>query len=277
MKFDVVMPTFNSERLLRKVLDTVYKEIPVCHLIVVDGYSTDKTLEIVKKYQNVKIIRSRVSLGKRRELGIKEVDTEWFVFVDSDVVLEDDWLNKVKEYVKPDVGAVEGLDLLMDPRRGAFQAGMVSLRKLLGKKQVSKRGFTGDTLIKTKLLSDFAFRHKWTHGTAWGGAFADWLIRWHIKDKGYRWVKTKDYVCRHYDFKPPERCLVAGEFLTFIGLISVKDRIKNLVTMVPKLLYAFYVTREWRMIPYQVKWNFYYLKGALRGRVKRRLAKGTKI
>jgi len=273
-KIDVVMPTYNSERFLKPVLDSVYCEIPVCHLILMDGFSTDGTLEIAKQYPNVKIIQTRQSLGKCRELGIKQVDTEWFAFVDSDIVLEEGWFRQVQRHIKPDVGAVEGLDLLMDPRRGAFQTGMVKLRELLRKSyhpKKSKRAFTGDTFIRTELLSDFKFIHKFRHGKTWGGAFADQLIRQHVEDKGFKWVKTEDYVCRHYDFKPPIRSLTSGEFLTFIGHSSLRDAFKNMLTIIPKVLYAFYVTKEWRMVSYQFKWYFYSLKGAIQGTLKRKM------
>jgi glycosyltransferase involved in cell wall biosynthesis len=48
---DVVMLTKNSERLLRQSLVSVYKNVPVDNLIIVDGYSTDRTVEIVKEFQ----------------------------------------------------------------------------------------------------------------------------------------------------------------------------------------------------------------------------------
>ena len=48
---DVVMLTKNSERLLRQSLASVYKNVPVDNLIIVDGYSTDRTVEIVKEFQ----------------------------------------------------------------------------------------------------------------------------------------------------------------------------------------------------------------------------------
>jgi len=47
MKTDVIICTKNSDGLLEECLTSIYKEIPVCHLIVVDGFSTDRTLEIV--------------------------------------------------------------------------------------------------------------------------------------------------------------------------------------------------------------------------------------
>ena len=52
MKISVVIHTYNSEKFLERVLNSVsgFDEIVIC-----DMYSTDKTLEIAKKY-NTRII-----------------------------------------------------------------------------------------------------------------------------------------------------------------------------------------------------------------------------
>ena len=55
---DVVLLTKNSERMLRECLESVYRNVPVGQLIVVDGHSDDGTVAILnmfnKKYHNVK-------------------------------------------------------------------------------------------------------------------------------------------------------------------------------------------------------------------------------
>jgi glycosyltransferase involved in cell wall biosynthesis len=95
---DVIMLTKNSEDLLDECLKSIYKNVPVKRLIVVDGFSTDNTLKIIKefneKYGNVKVIAEKGSRAKARERGIKEVETDWFMFADSDVILCEDWFEK---------------------------------------------------------------------------------------------------------------------------------------------------------------------------------------
>lgn len=266
MKIDVLMPTCNSETFLKPVLDSVYQEIPVCHLILVDGYSKDKTLEIAKQYPNVKIIQSRESLGKCREIGIKKVDTEWFAFIDSDVVLKPGWLATIKGLIAEDIGAVEGLDETMDPRRRAFQIGMSRLRKKLrsgNHPNKSKRAFTGDTLIRTETIRNIEI-------PSFLKVYEDQYIRDHIEKQGYRWVKTDDYLCLHYDFKPASRTVLAGEIAYRASYSRLRDHFLNLIKILPKVLYAFYITRTWQMIPYQIAWYIGYLKGGLKGKAKGR-------
>jgi glycosyltransferase involved in cell wall biosynthesis len=85
---DVVMLTKNSNKpWFRRVLAAIKREIPVHHFIVVDGYSTDGTVDVVRENfgNKVKVIETKASLGCARYLGMRAVDTEWFAFIDSDV------------------------------------------------------------------------------------------------------------------------------------------------------------------------------------------------
>ena len=88
-RIDVVLLTKNSERKLQECVDSIYSNIPVARLIAVDGYSKDKTLDILgefnRKYRNVKVIMDKGTRATALQKGIEAVETDWFVFVDSDV------------------------------------------------------------------------------------------------------------------------------------------------------------------------------------------------
>ena len=70
---DVVMLTKNSEYMLKRSLSSIYENVPVRNLIVVDGFSTDRTLKILdqfnNQYGNVKLLSSSGSRAKAREKG----------------------------------------------------------------------------------------------------------------------------------------------------------------------------------------------------------------
>jgi glycosyltransferase involved in cell wall biosynthesis len=56
-EIDVVILTKNSNKpWSKRVLTAIKKEIPVHHFIVVDGYSTDGTIEIVRELFDRKIV-----------------------------------------------------------------------------------------------------------------------------------------------------------------------------------------------------------------------------
>ena len=107
---DVALLTMNSARMLRECINSIYKNIKVNNLIVVDGYSTDATADIVKefqqKYGNVIFVQEKGTRGSARQSAVQLVKSDWFVFVDSDVILSKNWFAEAIKLVKDDVGAV---------------------------------------------------------------------------------------------------------------------------------------------------------------------------
>ena len=77
-KVDVVVLTKNSERVLERCLNSIYKNLPVNRLIIVDGYSTDSTLEIIERfrerYGNVILLMDNGTRGSARMKGIRDVN-----------------------------------------------------------------------------------------------------------------------------------------------------------------------------------------------------------
>jgi glycosyltransferase involved in cell wall biosynthesis len=188
---DVVVLTKNSERVLEECLDSIYRNVPVNRLIVVDGYSTDSTLEIIQKFGdrlgNVVLIRDNGTRGSARLKGIREVETEWFVFVDSDVVLCDDWYNKAKRYVEMDVGAVWGTEVWAGIRNPSF----LKLFLKITRRIFEMRGGTHDLLVRFETIKDISIPQG-LH------VFEDAFIKDWIARKGYRLVPTYDPYCIHY-------------------------------------------------------------------------------
>src|SRR5665648_141574 len=115
IQVDVVVLTKNSQHLLGQCLASVYQNVPIKNLIVIDGYSTDRTLEILqrfnRKYGNVQLFRMNESRAKARTEGIRKVTTDWFMFVDSDVLLCKNWFRKVRVDLADGVGAVWGVNI----------------------------------------------------------------------------------------------------------------------------------------------------------------------
>ena len=157
---DVVLLTKNSDRKLKECLESVYGNVPVARLIAVDGYSTDKTLDVLKlfdeKYHNVKIIMDKGNRATARQKGIADVNTEWFLFVDSDVILCNDWYEKAKLFINSDVGAVWGTEIWSTVESPVTMAFFLRITR----KIFEVRGGTHDTLIKTELVKDIQIPKK---------------------------------------------------------------------------------------------------------------------
>jgi glycosyltransferase involved in cell wall biosynthesis len=188
---DVVLITKNSERLLRECLKSIYNNIPVKELIIVDGYSKDRTIKILKefkdKYNNVKILFDNGNRATARQKGINNVTADWFMFVDSDVVLCSDWYKKAQKYLQMDVGAVWGIEVwstVSDPK--TMRLFLTTTRKIF-----DVRGGTHDTLIRTDAVRDIKIP---VHLHVFEDAYIkDWITK-----KGYRVVACYTPFCIHY-------------------------------------------------------------------------------
>lgn len=93
-KITVVVPAYNVERFLAQCLDSLVNQTYMCHnVVVVNDGSKDSTGDIAAAYAArypdiIKYIsQENKGLGAARNAGLKEVDTEYVTFLDSD-----DWL-----------------------------------------------------------------------------------------------------------------------------------------------------------------------------------------
>lgn len=82
-------------------LESIYKHTNIpFKLIYVDGYSSDKVkkyLELESQNKGFHLIRTEkyVSPNQARNIGLKQVDTEYVVFINNDVLATAGWLNNL--------------------------------------------------------------------------------------------------------------------------------------------------------------------------------------
>lgn len=190
MKIDIVILTKNSEETLDSCLNSIYKNIPVNRVIVIDGYSTDSTIKILdtfnEKYGNITLIRDEGTRGRSRQRGIEEVETRWFMFVDSDAILCDKWFDKANKFMKEDVGAIWGMEILSAIKNSK----LLKLFKQVNMKNFETRGGTHDLLIRYEAVKDIHIPHQ-LH------TFEDAYIKEWITKKGYTVIATYDPYCIH--------------------------------------------------------------------------------
>jgi glycosyltransferase involved in cell wall biosynthesis len=188
---DVVVLTKNSDRLLRECLNSVYAYVPVKNLIVVDNDSKDNTLAILNEFQknhgNIVVLQNRGTRATARLEGIRQVTTEWFMFVDSDVVLCKDWFEKASRYMKDDVGAIWGIEVWSTIRNPT----MLKLFLWTTRKIFEVRGGTHDTLVRFAGVKDIRIPSN-LH------VFEDAYIKDWLTKKGYKVIPCYDPYCFHY-------------------------------------------------------------------------------
>lgn len=108
-----ILPTKNEEKIIATTLSNISKYSGKKEIIVSDGRSTDKTIEIAKLYAHCLVIhpgpgKQNISHGKNS--GAKKANGEYFVFMDADtfVVDPDKFFTKlIRDFEKnPHIGAV---------------------------------------------------------------------------------------------------------------------------------------------------------------------------
>lgn len=90
---DVIIPVIHTNELWRKNLISIYREIPVNRLILGDGGCIDGSIDLAKEFPRVEVLDHRgfTSLGFSLRRLIEAVETEWFVYLHSDVYLPPEW------------------------------------------------------------------------------------------------------------------------------------------------------------------------------------------
>ncbi len=195
---DVVVLTRNSGHLLEKCLTAIYDNVPVKTLIAIDGFSTDGTLSILdrfkQKWGNIRVLKVNGSRARAREAGIRQVQTDWFMFVDSDVILSKDWFKKAKRNMTEKVGVVWGVNIDVIPNVSKDRR-FVKLQSLIARQCFSLRGGMHDTLIRREAVDGIEIPVE-LH------AYEDsFIVKW-VEARGYKVVVGDEIYCLH--FKPPD-------------------------------------------------------------------------
>jgi glycosyltransferase involved in cell wall biosynthesis len=93
-KISVTILTKNAEETLHETLKSVSKFEEV---IVIDGFSDDSTMQIIKEYPNIKLFESKfVGFGQLKNLASSLSSNSWILSLDADEVLSNELLNEIE-------------------------------------------------------------------------------------------------------------------------------------------------------------------------------------
>jgi len=115
-KMTAVVPCYNEEERITKLLDNLQKQALMPEIIIVDGGSTDKTVALIKeRMKKNKSIRLMREAGKNRSpanarnIGWNAAKGDIIYLMDTDSQIEEDFTKKiVKEFKKnPGVDAIK--------------------------------------------------------------------------------------------------------------------------------------------------------------------------
>ena len=126
-KVSVIISAKNEEERIRLTLESVQNlDYSNYEVILVDGGSTDRTVEVAKEQEKVKILCQRDSTpGEGRNTGIRNSQSPFVAVLDGDCLPRIDWLkNALNLMEKENVGGVGG------PRVSSCRGNLMSRKSL---------------------------------------------------------------------------------------------------------------------------------------------------
>lgn len=253
---DVVVCTYNSERFLEPCLQSIFDNVPVRKLWVVDNFSTDRTAEIAERF-GAKVVKSRCSLAESRKISFNLAETTIFVNVDSDVVLCKDWYRQLMRFWREDTGCVCGITIDQHPLQKAYLTSMWRLRRA----ESYDIAHLPNMIARKDVLQDIDFPAYIKLGSV---ANEDYTIKDWIKGKGFRVVNAPVFV-KHYTYPPllNRKTYWYGASGRVSKYVSLKSIVLRFAFAFPQGLWACLCSRNARVLPYWVKFRFQVLYGFL--------------
>jgi len=110
VELSIIIPSYNEEKNLKLLLESIKKQKYDCEIIVSDADSKDKTVSIAEKF-GCKVVKGGLP-AKGRNNGAKKAKGDLFLFLDADVILPKNFLKKsIKEFNNRNLD-MAGVDLV---------------------------------------------------------------------------------------------------------------------------------------------------------------------
>tara|TARA_B100001109_G_C18749369_1_gene420575 strand:- start:19 stop:702 length:684 start_codon:yes stop_codon:yes gene_type:complete len=101
-KISIIIPTINEANNLPLLFSDLSITQEKVEIIIVDGGSEDKTIDIARIY-GAKVYKSKErNRGLQLDIGAKNSKGEWLIFLHADTRLTNDWFRKIKIVLKED-------------------------------------------------------------------------------------------------------------------------------------------------------------------------------
>jgi len=205
MKISIVLATYNEESMIKdKLRNTLELDYPKdkLEIIVIDSGSTDKTVDIVKPFESVKLIQEKERKGKAEALinafGQLDADTDIVVISDADSRLDKDILNKAIKYLeREDVGAICGRQILLNPSASRDAKAEKSYRNFYTKIRILESKIDSNPIMHGEFM---AMKRDIMEPPSPDSVADDTEIALKIRRKGYRTLYAPD--CVFYEAAP---------------------------------------------------------------------------
>ncbi len=200
IKYSVVIPSYNSNKSIRKCLDSVIsQDFPHKFEIIVVDSSSDDTAAIIKnEYPDVRLIRleKRTDQGKARNIGVSQARGEAIFFIDSDCVAQPGWMKSLLPALDKGYAAAGGPVMNGNPETSCSWAGyFFEFNDLLPSRKEGPVGHVGscNSCYKKEIFLKY--------GGFPGGlkyAVEDLMYNWFLSREGVRMYYEPEAVVAHF-------------------------------------------------------------------------------
>jgi glycosyltransferase involved in cell wall biosynthesis len=197
-KVDLVMWTKNGAKTLPAVLKRINEVIPsqsVNKRLIVDDQSTDDTREIAVAHGWTVVFNEGKGISDGANTALKNVETEYFVSFEQDLVLSKDWWSKIPSYLEhPMVGAASGMRFADKPR-GVRKLQQYVARKYRGEAALAswlrtrqKAAFTLGSTLDNTIYKTSVIRGIGGFPKVKVNAGVDTTLAYRLSQAGYGWI-----------------------------------------------------------------------------------------
>ncbi len=151
-EISIIIPTLNEEKVINQCLETVVN-IPGIEVIVSDGGSTDRTVEIAGQHSDVKVVSSLTGRSIQMNNGATCARGEILLFLHADCVLSREDVLKIRQIFDSGifVGGAFKIKLLSDKRTYRLIEMGINLRSKIFKLPYGDQGIFVKRSIFEKL------------------------------------------------------------------------------------------------------------------------------
>ena len=222
---DCVIIGVNCEKTLERCIESIlvgkYPEHRL-HITYSDGGSTDRSVILARKYSQVNVIALKPEYptpGLGRNAGWKAGSAPYVQFLDSDTILDPDWLHTAIHAINnPKVGAVRGYRREEHPERSFFNwIGNLEWNTSPG----FCDSFGGDVLIRRTALEDTGGYDEELVGGE------DPELSWRIVQHGWKIIMLDALMTTHDLAMLKTSQYIRRSFRSGYGFAAVRSRISN--------------------------------------------------
>jgi len=182
----VIVPIRNAESMVEECLDSIFRANPH-EVIVVDGKSTDRTLEIVGRYSAKVLSDDGRGVPAARMMGIKAAASDIVVLIDVDIVLPDGALEALyAEYTEGAYDAIQaGLESISGP---SYWGQALAMHHNRGR----SKNWPGvmATIFRRQILLDYPFDERFRSGE-------DIELRWRLQKANLKVGVSQKTIVKH--------------------------------------------------------------------------------